>query len=370
MDNNFKWFKWYTPKVRILCHVLFWILVTLLIYLNYKRLGGDYIWIFILKELFVTTTLFYSLSAFFSRRTFRSNVFALLLFAVVSYLWWVFWTYVVCYLVVHYFPKIDSLFDRYLDFILSNGFFSLFSFDKFSIIILDFIYLISIPLSPKLVKLLMEQVYEKTKLERDNLAIELNFLKSQISPHFLFNTLNNIYRMSEKNDPATPGAVFRLANLMRYILYEAKDEEIPLSKEVEFIKNYVELAKIRFGESGMIKTDIAIGEEPYKIVPLLLIPFVENAFKHGPERSRKNAWLTVELKMDDNHVIMEVKNGVNNSAAKRERGGVGLENVLRRLELHYPQRHDLKIMEEEDKFCVKLVIDLKEKTTHDKLYYR
>ena len=217
----------------------------------------------------------------------------------------------------------------------------------------------SIPLAPKLAKVLLESSMKMVRLERDNLAMELDFLKSQVSPHFLFNILNSIYRMSEKNDPETPATILRLSNLMRYVLYQGKDDEIQLSKEVEFIMNYIDLARIRYGDKVPLQTDIAAIDEPYKIVPLILIPFVENAFKHGPDRSRNDSRVDVSLKITDDTLLLTVKNGVNHLAEKPTIGGVGLQNVRRRLELHYPKRHSLDMTETNNSYIVKLSVKLK-----------
>src|SRR5690606_16621918 len=160
------------------------------------------------------------------------------------------------------------------------------------------------------VKSLMEDSFRILKLECDKLAMELDFLKSQISPHFLFNTLNNVYWMSEKKDPRTSTTILGLSNLVRYSLYQSKDDRILLSKEVQFIKDYIDLARLRC--SVPIETEIEDINEPYQIVPLILIPFVENAFKHGPFRSRAKSWVEISLKIENDNLIFIVKNGVNN----------------------------------------------------------
>ena len=224
---------------------------------------------------------------------------------------------------------------------------------------MDFIFMVTIPLAPKLTKSLMENSMKMIQLERDNLKMELNFLKSQVSPHFLFNILNSIYRMSETKDPKTPKTIIQLSNLMRYVLYEVKDSKIILAKEVDFIKNYIELAKVRYGERVTIKDDIPEFQEPYEIIPLILIPFVENAFKHGPDRSRDNSYVKVFLRVYNDKLIFLVENAVKHEIDKAEYGGVGMENVVRRLELHYPGHHFLDIKQNKGKYLVKLTVDLK-----------
>lgn len=359
IEKSFSWEKWYTWHVRVICHVVFWLLVTLLYYLGYSRLGGDYIWVFVVKELFVTGSLFYSASWIISRWVSKGRIYPLILFILFAYIWWLAWTYITCYVAKYFIPESDQRFERYLGFFLNDGFLGLFKLNKAGTLSIDFITMVSIPLAPKLTKVLLESSMKMVKLERDNLAMELDFLKSQVSPHFLFNILNSIYRMSEKNDPETPNTVLQLSNLVRYVLYQVKDDEILLRKEVDFIKNYIDLAKLRYGAKVPIETSIADIDEPYKIVPLILIPFVENAFKHGPDRSRSDAWVDISLHVADDKLFLSVKNGVNHTAEKPADGGVGLQNVRRRLELHYPKRHSLDITETNNSYGIELVVNLK-----------
>lgn len=359
MERDFNWLRWYTPKARVLCHIAFWIVVTTLYYLNYSRLSDDqYIWLFIGKELVVTGSLFYSASWMISKWVSKGKVYPLFIFIILAYIWWLLLSYFACYVAQPYVVKSDERLYRYLGFFLNNGLSDLFTFRKTGVLLLDFIYMVSIPLAPKLMKAILESAMEKVKLERDNLALELDFLKSQISPHFLFNTLNSIYRMSETYDPQTSETVLRLSSLVRYILYQAKDEEILLSKEVDFIKDYISLAKLRYGEKVPLKVNLMEVEEPYKIIPLILIPFAENAFKHGPDRSRNDAWIDISLYVNNERLSLIVKNGINHSAAKSIYGGLGLQNAKRRLELHYPNRHKLITQENENTYSVELIIDL------------
>ncbi len=360
MGTDFNWLKWYTPRVRIICHIIFWSAITLLYYLNYSRLGsGTYIWLFIGKELLVTGTLFYSASWVISKWISKGKIYPLFIFLVFAFFWWIICSYYACYFAKPQVPEWDHRFFRYLGFFLDKGFLDLLKIDKMGVLLLDFTYMVSIPLAPKLMKAILENSMKTMRLERDNLALELDFLKSQISPHFLFNTLNSIYRMSETNDAQTSETVLRLSNQVRYILYQGKNEEILLPKEVEFIDDYIKLTKLRYGEKIPLKSNLTKVDEPYKIVPLLLIPFVENAFKHGPDRSRNDAWVDISLSVVNDRLLLFVSNGVNNSATKPIYGGLGLQNVKRRLELHYPNRHELTIKEGKNSYSIELIINLK-----------
>lgn len=359
MKNEFNWLSWYTPRIRIICHIVFWLLISFLYYANYNRTGLNSTWIFVLKELLVTGSLFYCASWIIPRWIAKGKVYLLIFFFLFAYVWWLGWTYILCYSIEHFSNETHANVNNYIRFVVDGGFLQLFTFKKSSALFMDFIFVVSIPLTTKFTKVFMDGYLKMVRLERDNLAMELNFLKSQVSPHFLFNMLNSIYRMSEVNDPNATPTILRLSNLMRYVLYEARNGEILLSKEVEFINDYIDLAKVRYGDKVPIKADIENVGEPYKIVPLLLIPFVENAFKHGPDRSRVDAWVDVRLLVNDHRIILTVKNGLNNSAEKPRYGGVGTKNVKRRLDLHYPNQHKLKIEETNNSYTIELIVNLK-----------
>lgn len=359
IERNFNWEGWYNGQIRVVCHMVFWLLVTGLYYLIYSRVGGNYIGVFVVKDLLVTSSLFYSASWIISRWVSKGKVYPLILFIIFAFIWWLMWTYLTCYAAKRFISETDQRFNLYLGFFLNDGFWGLFKLKKLSTLSLDFITLVSVPLAPKLTKVLLESSMKMVKLERDNLAMELDFLRSQVSPHFLFNILNSIYRMSEKNDPQTPNTVLQLSNMMRYVLYQAKNDEIALYKEVAFIKDYIDLAKLRYGDKVPIVSNIVDIDEPYKVVSLMLIPFIENALKHGPDRSRDGASVDISLQVTNDILFLSVKNSVNHKAEEPPVGGVGLRNVRRRLELHYPKRHSLDITEGDSSYAVKLMINLK-----------
>lgn len=365
MGSEIIWGKWYKPRTRILIHILFWLLVTILYYLTLKRLAGDYVKFLVIKELLITGSLFYSVNWIISKWVSKGRIVPLIVFFVFAYFWWLSWTYLTWDLLKEIVPSSDVRVHRYMLFWLNDGFFGLFTFEKFLVFILDFLLLVSVPLTPKMIKVIVEGTNklvalenEKIALERDNLAMELEILKSQISPHFLFNTLNSIYRMSETNDPKTSESIMRLSNMLRYLLYQTNDERILLSKELEFLQDYLNLAKLRFGNTTRVDLELENIDEPYKILPLILIPFVENAIKHGPERSRNDSWLKVSLKLIDDKLDFVVSNSVNKNSEKPIPGGIGLKNVSRRLDLRYMDNYTLEIKNEEDFYSIHLIIKL------------
>lgn len=199
----------------------------------------------------------------------------------------------------------------------------------------------------------------EAKLEKDNLQLEFDFLKAQISPHFLFNTLNNIYSFSIKSPAKVPDTILKLANLMRYTLYETESQFVPLVKEISFLNSYVQLQRIRHEADADLTYTMTGNPEGLIIPPLMLIVFVENAFKHGVEASIQAGWIHIELIIDNGTLRLEVANSTT-PIKKQESiaGGIGLKNVRKRLELFYPDYHQLRIVPQTYEYHVNLTINL------------
>lgn len=199
----------------------------------------------------------------------------------------------------------------------------------------------------------------EAQLEKDKIRLEFDFLKAQISPHFLFNTLNNIYSFSIKSPDKVPDTILRLADLMRYTLYETKSEFVPLTKEISFLDSYMKLQRIRHEADADLTYTVAGEPDELTIAPLMLIVFVENAFKHGLEASIRVGWVHIELIIDCGTLRLEVANSTSPVEKKRGVvGGIGLSNVRKRLELLYPGRHQLLIIPQTHEYRVNLIIDL------------
>lgn len=196
--------------------------------------------------------------------------------------------------------------------------------------------------------------------DKQRVQAELRALKAQINPHFFFNTLNSIYSMSLDKDERLPGTVLQLSELMRYFLYESREDLVPLSKEIRVLNDYIALQKIRSDEKLEIKMEMDEDPGQLKIAPLLLIAFVENAFKHGAKGSTANAFINIKLTVAQNTVNFRVENnkGVVDETGKEDHGGLGLDNVKRRLELIYPQRHRLLIQNGDKIFLAQLQLQL------------
>ncbi len=198
----------------------------------------------------------------------------------------------------------------------------------------------------------------KNEMEKEKMASELAMLKSQINPHFLFNNLNNIYSLAIKKSEDAPKGIVMLSEMMRYVLYDSSADKISLSKEVEHLHNYIDLQKLRLkqGKEICFKTEGDL--EIRKIEPMLLEPFVENAFKHG-DIFREEGNICIQLKLQGNDLQFIVKNSISkNGHVKDEHSGIGLKNIQKRLDLLYPDRHQLSIEDKEDAFKIDLKLNL------------
>ncbi len=193
-------------------------------------------------------------------------------------------------------------------------------------------------------------------LLKEKVETELNFLKSQINPHFLFNTLNNIYALARKKSDDTPEVVLKLSKLLRFVLYEAEARTIPISREIEFLQDYIDLQKIRFGERLQLQFQYEVENEQQEITPMILIPFVENAFKHGASQSTDNSFINIFLKVRGKELWLKVENSFE-SQTDEELEGIGLKNLKRQLELSY-EKFDMNAETNSNRHIAELVIYL------------
>jgi len=211
----------------------------------------------------------------------------------------------------------------------------------------------------KLVKNRFEFLQQKTQLENQNMASELALLRSQINPHFLFNTLNNIDSMISRDTNKASDALIKLSGIMRYMLYEANTDKVPLEKEIEYIRHFVSLNRLRLKDPEFVNLNIE-GDYKNKVVaPMLFVPFIENAFKHGNKHS-PSPGITIDIKIYDKEIYFEVINYISAAPVqiKDSVGGIGLNITKRRLELLYPDNYDLAISTEDTKYRVKLKLNV------------
>ncbi|MBO0953331.1 sensor histidine kinase [Fibrella forsythiae] len=213
----------------------------------------------------------------------------------------------------------------------------------------------------KVFKDLFTMKTQQDKLEQENLQLEFNFLKAQINPHFLFNTLNNIYSFSIQSPEKVAGAILKLADLMRYALYETEAEQVLLAKELAFLDSYVQLQRIRHDENVELTYTVHGQPGTSSIPPLLLIVFVENAFKHGPQASAQGGSVHIRLTITQHILRFQVENNLPPKATIIT-GGIGLNNVRKRLNHYYGGHYHLQIDEVANSFRVNLQIQLHEPT--------
>ena len=209
---------------------------------------------------------------------------------------------------------------------------------------------------------LLKKWYHKNdlnqKIEKEKTVMELEMLKAQVHPHFLFNTLNNLYSLTLTNSHNAPMVVNHLSGLLHYMIYECNDKQIPLDKEIAVLKKYVELEKIRYGNRINISFLCSGNTDNLMIAPLLLLPFVENGFKYGVSQQLDECHITIQLHAKGDNLTFTQENSFTKNSSDKSMGGIGQKNIKKRLELIYPEKYDLNIYEGEDVFKVKLVVSL------------
>ncbi len=198
------------------------------------------------------------------------------------------------------------------------------------------------------------------ELHNENLRIELNLLKNQVNPHFLFNTLNNIYFLAGKNSEQMQDAVLKLSELLSYQLYNNKEELVSLNQELDNLKNYIELEQLRVEDTVIVKAVLTTDVTNKKIAPMLLLPLVENAFKHGTDLVIDNPEINIQAVIDNNRLKFTCDNFFRNKTTEISLKGIGLQNVQRRLELLYNGKHDFTVIKKNNTFSVYLSIQLNE----------
>lgn len=193
------------------------------------------------------------------------------------------------------------------------------------------------------------------EVAREKAETELNFLKSQMNPHFLFNSLNAVYFLINKDNAEARAALHKFSEMLRYQLYEANDDKIPIEKELMYLKDYVDLQQLRKDEKYSVQFNYSADIKGFRIEPLLLIPFVENAFKHISHNSDKTNFIKLDIGRNNGTLLFTIENSKEREKATvQKQGGIGLTNVRRRLELLYPGKHELSIAETDQLFSVTL----------------
>jgi sensor histidine kinase YesM len=251
------------------------------------------------------------------------------------------------------------LFDKWIDYILPDFYFI--SYYDYWDIATFFIVFLSATTLLKLSKEwfeLNESRQEMIRLEKEKAEIELKALMGQINPHFLFNSLNVLYNLALKSSTETPSAIIKLSDILRYVIYEAGKKAVPISAEVDLIRNYIDLQRFRVDKNSRIDFECEIADDYLSVAPMLFLPLVENGFKHGIKGTIADTFIDIQLNASSEKMDFTVTNNrdKNTSFEKAKTSGIGLKNIASRLQLLYPARHHLEISEEENKFKVKLTL--------------
>ncbi len=230
-----------------------------------------------------------------------------------------------------------------------------FRFSYFGTIISIYIVVFSAT-TIKMLKYWFQAQQQKNQLEKQNLISELALLRSQINPHFLFNTLNNIEGLISIDGKKASDSLIRLSSILRYVLYDSATERVPLEKEISFLKDFIELQSLRLINRDFISFEYSGNVEGVTIAPMLLVPLVENAVKHG-DKSSGSPGVSIQLEIGPNMLDFKVTNNVNLIDKNRDvTGGIGLKNLNRRLDLLYPGRHEFISSQRDGVFISNLVI--------------
>jgi len=213
----------------------------------------------------------------------------------------------------------------------------------------------------KLVKNLVVAEQRNRDLELEKVETELKYLKSQLNPHFLFNALNNIYFLIKKDQDKAAENLAKFSDMMRYQLYECNAKKIPLKQELTYLQNYVEVISLGKTETTDINIVLQDCEENIEISPLLLLPLIENSFKHVEENLLNKKFIDINIELKNNELICETKNSIDSETEKsvdKSAGGIGMQNLMRRLSLLYPNKHNLNIKVSDEMYVAKLNVEL------------
>ena len=334
-------------NVRIFTHIIFWGLVLVYYTFFFGHQGGYYLltfkFVILLLPISISTTYFFNYflipKYLLNNKFFKFSLFSI--YTLITSFW------------------IISLISLPFLALIGPG------MDMFDNSLIDLYFVIvgmySVSILAILIKLLKYwylKQNEHIQLLKEKSEAELEMLKGQINPHFLFNTLNNIYSLSLKKSDLTPEAVLKLSEMLDYLLYECKSDRVSLKNEVKLIQNYIYLQKIRFGDRLDIQFD-NLANDDLNIAPMILLPFIENSFKHGVGNQSKEVWIVIHLSQTEKYLSFKVSNSKIHQDQKRqssESGGIGLENVKKRLQLLYPEGYSLEIEPLPDRYSVILKI--------------
>jgi two-component system LytT family sensor kinase len=330
--------------LRISTHILFWTAVVIFYTYFFGHLEGYLKHTFLVMVLFtlVTAATTYTFNYYLIPRfLFRKRYWLFGLLSVYTILLSFYFISFIVFGMLFYALNEDALLDKTL-------------FDLYFLIVALF-FIVFIGVIVKFYKHWHEKQTMTLELLKEKTEAELQVLKSQINPHFLFNTLNSIYSLSLKKSDSAPEVVLKLSDILDYLLYECDADFVPLDKEIKLLDNYLYLQQVRFGERLKVTKEIKRHDTDMEIAPMLLLPLVENSFKHGVSRKRKDVWVRIKLDINPSIILFETENSVPDKKLiqeEGEKGGIGLDNLRKRLQLIYKEKWRLDTEETENSFKV------------------
>ncbi|WP_228238385.1 sensor histidine kinase [Allomuricauda sp. M10] len=341
-------------KIRPIHHIIFWIIYFTFNFLRWGSYFNDYLYSFKSNLLgfpiHITLsyfTIYYLIPRFLFKRKYISFIAILFL----SILLMVTIKYLLTHFLISYnvWPEGPETYSMTLNFTV--------------VMMLGELYVITFVASFKFTMDYLRETRKASRLEKEQLETELRFLRAQISPHFFFNTLNNIYSLSLEKSDRTPETIIKLSDLMRYVLYETKEKNQSLKKEIHFIQNYLDLEQIRYNENLDLEFNVKGNSKGHKIAPLLLVQFIENAFKHGANKNIGKVKIHIDISIEEKFLYFQVRNTKpmeHNPDTSKKAGGIGLPNVEKRLKLRYAEdEYQLSIQDESDEYVVNLMLKLR-----------
>lgn len=340
--------------VRIAIHIFFWFCAWFFFFFYYKRYSEVNIYTFVaslinLAAAIATVYTFnYYLIPKLLLKSKRKKFFAFAFVAIVMFFY--IQLLLTLFLVVKLLYAGQRIFPEMIDVMML--FFNMF-------------FVVFIAISIKFYKRWSEKDYHEQKVQQAKVEAELQMLKTQINPHFLFNTLNSIYVLAMKKSEETANTVMKLSDILDYILYRTDAPRIALSNEIRIIENYIELEKIRFTDRVTINFTTVYKSKDIQIPPMLIIPFVENAFKHGVTKSMEKSWIKISIEENEQMLDIVVSNSESQKAIKSTAGGIGLVNVKKRLDLLFNNKYQLDISEKNNRYDVFLSIPINQEVAND-----
>lgn len=362
--------KYYTPTIRFICHLSMWLIFTFLLQINLFMDSGlslENTIAFASRSLICNTIVFYLFFYVAVPNTLLKGRIgaAIVAFPLCIILWIVLNHYCLVFIAKHF--KVEApYYKQGLEKNLQESFWYVISTRNIIASLTPAFYSVSPYFFTKIVfdifrfnSRLVKSENKRTRLEIEKLNLEKDFLTAQLNPHFLFNTLNNLYGFALRADDQTPEMILNLAGMMRYTLYESSLDKVPLKKELKYLTNYIMLEKSRYKPNGHIIFNVDDSQiNDWLIAPLLTFTFVENAFKYGLKSKKDDRFLKIDVSVNGSIFYFSIMNDKLNDNQYNEFGGIGHLNVRKRLALLYPGKHELTIKDQGSCFLVTMRVNL------------